>query len=377
MSNGNPIPLNNSSIDLSLFGGVNGLPTSPTQLSVNVILGGTDQALGLSSNGGSEVYFLNIIPANQMTFPLQSQFTLIMIGDRNRVIDNSVPLIYYGGTGKHSITARGTAQILVNSPSLLGSLVETLTAKIEFSSSSGSSTIDNVNAGAGTGTQFVVDAGAVVNITGNYVTGNTVVKASTADALTVNGRLNMSSVVIGPSLTVNALTIGAFGLLDLGKSFLYVDNTGTPFSLIHTYINSGYHINTGTGYGDYNGVTGITSFDVKAHTDHLSIGYYNGALQDPNNPDYIGQKLGPDSNSGNGTGIPLNQILIRPTLTGDLNGDGVDNSYDSNLFNTFGLFSQPTNLGYQAGDLNGDGVVDYKDVNIFNSSGNYNNGVYA
>ena len=72
-----------------------------------------------------------------------------------------------------------------------------------------------------------------------------------------------------------------------------------------------------------------------------------------------------------------NQILIRATLTGDLNGDGTVNSYDTNLFNSFGLFSQTTSLGYQAGDLNGDGVVDSKDVTIFNSAGNYNNEVYS
>ena len=108
----------------------------------------------------------------------------------------------------------------------------------------------------------------------------------------------------------------------------------------------------------------------------MGVGYYNGVLQDPANPDNIGQILGPNSNSGAGTKMPLNQILIRPTLTGDLNGDGVVNAYDVTLFNSFGLFNQPTNLGYQAGDLNGDGIVNAKDVTIFNSAGNFNSGSY-
>ena len=119
-----------------------------------------------------------------------------------------------------------------------------------------------------------------------------------------------------------------------------------------------------------------TTHDI-SNADFMAVGYYNGALQSPTNPDYVGQILGPNSNSGAGTGIPLTQILVRPTLTGDLNGDGVVNSYDVTLFNTFGLFNQPTNLGYQAGDLNGDGVVDSKDVAIFNSAGNFGNGVYS
>ncbi len=109
----------------------------------------------------------------------------------------------------------------------------------------------------------------------------------------------------------------------------------------------------------------------------MSIGYYNGALQNSSNPDYIGQILGANSDSGAGTAMLESKILIRATLTGDLNGDGTVNSYDTGLFNTFGLFSQTTSLGYQAGDLNGDGVVDSKDTTIFNSAGNFGNGVYA
>ena len=368
MSNGNPIPPNNPVTYAAYF-------NSPPQSQVNVILGGTGQTLNIA-NGGS-FNFLNIIPNNSMSFPAQCNLTVTMTGNNNALLDSNVPLTYIGGTGKNSIRTRGTAKVIISSPSSISQIVSFATSQVELTASSGTSTVDNVNAGSGTGTQLIVDSGAIVNVTGNYVSGNTVVTDSTADTLTVNGRLNMSSLTMGPTLTVKTLTIASSGLLDLGKSFLYVDNTFTPFTAIHAYINSGYHINPATGYGDYNGVTGITSFDVKAHTDHLSVGYYNGALQDPNNPDYIGQKLGPNSNSGQGTGIPFSQILIRPTLTGDLNGDGFDNSYDSTLFNTFGLFSQPTALGWQAGDLNGDGIVDSKDVNIFNSSGNYNNGRYS
>ena len=176
--------------------------------------------------------------------------------------------------------------------------------------------------------------------------------------------------------SVKTFTINGNGLLDLQNHHLLVNNASTPFIKVKQYIDAAYNRNVDTGIGDYNGTGGITSSVAKANIDFMGVGYYNGALQNPANPDNIGQILGPDSNSGAGTGIPLTQILVRPTLTGDLNGDGVVNSYDVTLFNSFGLFNQPTNLGYQAGDLNGDGIVNAKDVTIFNSAGNFNNGSY-
>ena len=190
------------------------------------------------------------------------------------------------------------------------------------------------------------------------------------------GQLNVMANGSRSTISVNALTIGANGLIDLQNNFMTVDNTATPFAKVKQYIDAAYNRNIVTGFGDYNGCGWITSSVVKANADFMGVGYYNGALQDPSNPDNVGQILGPNSNSGHGTGIPLNQILIRPTLTGDLNGDGVVNTYDVTLFNSFGLFGQSTNLGYQAGDLNGDGIVNAKDVAIFNSAGNFNNGSY-
>lgn len=186
----------------------------------------------------------------------------------------------------------------------------------------------------------------------------------------------LTSPAIGTTLTVKTLTIGSIGLLDLGSSFLYVDNTLTPFALIHQYINAGYNINLSTHVGDYNGRGGITSGVVKANTSFMGVGYYNGALQNASNPDNVGLILGPNANSGAGTGISQSQILVRPTLTGDINGDGVVNTYDVNLYNSFGLFNMNTNLGYQVGDLNGDGIVNSTDVLILNSAGNFNNGSY-
>lgn len=260
--------------------------------------------------------------------------------------------------------SRTPGTLIVDVPTTMGSLTIGSGGSAEIATTSGTSALGTLTADAAT---VVVDTSSNVDIA----------DTSAVLTFTVNGHVKMTSTAVGPALTVKTLTIGTSGLLDTGKSFLYVDNTATPFSLIHSYINSGYHINPSTGFGDYNGLTGITSFDAKANADYVSVGYYDGALQNSSNPNYIEQILGPDSNSGAGTAMSENQILIRATLTGDLNGDGTVNSYDTNLFNSFGLFSQTTSLGYQAGDLNGDGVVDSKDVTIFNSAGNYNNEVYS
>ena len=191
-----------------------------------------------------------------------------------------------------------------------------------------------------------------------------------------NGNVNLPGNDLHTTSFTGNLSIAPSGLVDVGSNYLLVDNTATPFVKVKQYVDAAYNRNIATGFGDNNGRGGITSSVVKANTDFMSVGYYNGALQNPSDPDNVGQILGPNSNSGRpgGTGIPLTQILVRPTLTGDLNGDGAVDAYDIAIFNSFGLFNQPTNLGYQAGDFNGDGIVNAKDVVIFNSAGNFNGG---
>ena len=229
----------------------------------------------------------------------------------------------------------------------------------------------------GTATFGTVSGVGDFTVGGGTASAQTTIGIFTLKAVAINGNGTLTAAANSTNVnSINALTITSTGLLDLQNRKLLIDNSATPFAKVHQYIDAGYNRNVATGFGDYNGRGGISSSVVKANADFMSVGYYNGALQDPTNPDNVGQILGPNSNSGHGSGIPLSQILVRPTLTGDLNGDGVVNSYDVSLFNSFGLYNQATTLGYQAGDLNGDGVVDSKDVNIFNTAGNFNNGSY-
>ena len=231
----------------------------------------------------------------------------------------------------------------------------------------------------GTGSTFVGSSG------GPAVQLNVPYLNQSAVSLRKSGTLNLPNTGAHGTNSVGTLSIVSKGLLDIGSSYLYLNNTTTPLAKVKQYINASYNLYGATNInapiaGDYTGRGGITSSVARASyaTDLvIGIGYYDGALQDPANPDSIGQILGPSSNSGHGTGIPTNRILVRPTLTGDLNGDGFVNSYDVTLFNTYGLFNNgPTPLGWQAGDLNGDGFVNVKDVVIFNSVGNFNSGSY-
>ena len=251
------------------------------------------------------------------------------------------------GTGGVTKTSNGTLNLTNPAALTLGGL-----------SASGG----NLNIGPATGLVAPLTINTMAISGSATVTLNPTATAATASGVKTN--------------FVKTLTIGANGLLDLQNHFVSVDNTATPFATVKQYIDAAYNRNVVSGIGDYNGRGGITSSVVKANADFMGVGYYDGALQDPANPDNVGQIYGPHRNDPTPVGIPLTQILIRPTLTGDLNGDGLVNTSDVVQFNSYGLFGSPTNLGYQAGDLNGDGKVNATDVTIFNSAGNFNSGSY-
>lgn len=327
-----------------------------------VHLGGPNNAVTLATEDNDEPTSATIDPGtgtgNVITLIKDSTATLAQTGGSHTL-------------NVDTITVGSLSTLLVNNVATIGTLEVNGTAEIDASS-----TLTTVTVGGSATLTFTGTAPTTID---SLTVGGTtnLNAASTINTLDItSGTVNLNQSVIGTSATVTTLSIASTGLLDLGAGFLYVDNTSTSFAMIHDYVNAGYKIDPLTGVGDYTGRGGISSSVVIANADFMGVGYYNGALQNSSNPDYVGQILGRYANSGAGTGISESLILIRPTLTGDINGDGVVTSYDVNLFNTFGLYNMPTTLGYQAGDFNGDGVVDSKDVNIFNSAGNLNNGIY-
>ena len=370
--------------------GPGGMNISGSPYAFNINASGTYQLLGgvLASSGTGR---LTVYPNSLLQ--VSTNATIVGFG----------PFNHTGGTvsfaGTLTIDSFGTAAVQSYNQTGGTFSAKGVVNNGTFGSTNGAASVGAMTGtgflrvGGGTGTALVsadylvqsnvtVDSGGTLNV---GPVGGLVQPMAISGTMTIT---NAATVTLMPTANsaassgvrtnyVKTLNIGSDGSLDLQNHFISVDNTATPFANVHQYIDAAYNRNATTGFGDYSGRGGITSSVVKAHADTMSVGYYDGALQDPSNPNNIGQVLGPNANSGAGTGIPRTQILVRPTLTGDLNGDGVVNSYDVNLFNTFGLFGSPTNLGYQAGDLNGDGVVDAKDVTIFNSAGNFNNGSYS
>ncbi len=286
---------------------------------------------------------------------------------------------YIGFSGKGTLNQSGGTHTIGDTLYIAFNPGSTGIVNLSGGSLTAANTVNNglFNQTGGTSSLGVVRGTGSMNVGGGAGIAEATVDSFAQSTIMIKGggTLTVNPADTHYTNTVKTLTIMPNGLIDLQNHHLLIDNTATPFSKVKQYIDAAYHINA-TGFGDYNGRGGITSSVVKTNLDFMGVGYYNGALQDPTNPDNVGQVLGPDSNSGAGAGIALNQILVRPTLTGDLNGDGVVNAYDVNLFNSFGLYNQATTLGYQAGDLNGDGVVNAKDVTIFNSAGNFNNGQF-
>ncbi len=337
-------------------------------LKVSIISVEPNQALSLLGGFGPTYLMLN---DNILVEFSGYSTTNISIGMGSTLSDFNVQVIYDGGAGSNTLVASGFATLRVNSTSSINQL------------EAHGHAIVNLNAITPIGSlltydQSIVNVNAAAQISHLSATGNAQININTTLTLPDLNASGTSQVVLtthgtGPrtNLNVGLLSLDQKASMDIVDNFLYVDNTKTSFANVKQYWVNGYNLGTWSGT---NG--GITSSLVRTYKDFMGIGYYNGALQDPNNPDNVGQVIGPNSNSGTGTGIALNQILIRPTLIGDLNGDGTVRQYDVNILNSLGFFNQSTTLGWQAGDFNGDGIYDYKDVNIFNSAGNFNNGSY-
>ena len=395
---GGVLDLYNNTITQSSLGTITAGAASRVQLDGNAtIIGGTIAGVDISTTGGTNT----LINVNSSAAINVLGGTTLNLGGPG-FTNNGVVTIDYNSNNisaflnaTNSVTISGTGSVLLkaynNTP--VYAQITSPTNGTTLTNGSGHTIHGNgsINVGGliNNGNILADLAGNTLAITTTGFTNTANLTATNSAFLSISGGalISTGTVTVGDGSTlsfaaapthvadsVKTLTITSTGLVDIQNHFLSIDNTATPFPKVKQYIDAAYNL-SGIA-GDYNGRGGITSSVAKTNVDFMGVGYYNGALQNPANPDYVGQVLGPNANSGAGTGIPQSQILVRPTLTGDLNGDGVVNSYDVNLFNTFGLFNQPTNLGYQAGDLNGDGVVNAKDVTIFNSAGNFNNGSF-
>jgi hypothetical protein len=143
------------------------------------------------------------------------------------------------------------------------------------------------------------------------------------------------------TLTTDSLTIAAAATLDITSSTLAIDFTpgSDPISTIQSYVKTGYKNDTWTGHG-------IVSSNAAADPGLYAVGYVDGNLDA-------------------GTPAAANQILIKNTLAGDANLDGVVNFADllavaQNFNHTLDTHGNP--IDWSDGDFNYDGKVNFADL---------------
>jgi hypothetical protein len=234
--------------------------------------------------------------------------------------------------------------------------------------SGGSAALGSISGNSGTTVLGNVAAGPSVPMTVGSITQNSLTIHNT-------GVLKVSISTNRVTSIVNALTIDAGGLMDLGNKGLLLGNVATPESAVRQYLSNGYNANAATGIGDWNGRGGITSADaIASHNGpspdfRISVGYVNGAYR--NDPLINGPIPGQET-------LGTNRILVRPALYGDLNLDGKVDDTDLAIFSGLGQYNRPNpKFGWLGGDLNHDGKVDDVDLLIFSGTGNYNGPGYG
>jgi hypothetical protein len=167
---------------------------------------------------------------------------------------------------------------------------------------------------------------------------------------TVSIDANGQHVVVTDSLAIAGVSSdsnnpGAAGTIDLHNNALVVHNGDLP--AIQAAIQAGYH------GGDWQG-PGITSSMVAAHTNQMTIAVDFAGNIGLTFTDGAATWFGQTISSTNAS----TDLLVMPTLIGDLNMDGAVNSLD--------YFALTPNLGksemtWGSGDLNGDGDVNALD----------------
>jgi fibronectin-binding autotransporter adhesin len=189
--------------------------------------------------------------------------------------------------------------------------------------------------------------GALVNNGSTAVTGaGTVGPISGAGTLTVGGGAagNILKLATGSGLsTQDGLTIDANSALDIGNNHVII-NYGTnadPIATIRGYLVAGFANKAWNGTSTTGGAINSSAANAS-----YGIGYGDGA-------------------DGIVKGLSSGQILIKYTLYGDLNLDGVVNGTDFGILAAHFGKNAPN---WDEGDLNYDGVVNGTDFGLLASN---------
>ena len=232
---------------------------------------------------------------NSLTVGSGGTAQLVLAGTDTRVVADTVK-VDNGGTVKvvgaaivGTLTVDSGGSALVNAASKIltldnngtsniaaPSIINTLTGggTTEFIGTAGSSTVGAINAPDGT---VKVDSGATVTVF-NASTVNKILVAgianiqgrSTIGTLGITGDVHLNQFILETRVDIGTLTIGApsasasGGLLDIGRSYVYLTSTPAAFTAAQQYWINGYNINSADSQapgllGDWTGRGGITN----------------------------------------------------------------------------------------------------------------------
>jgi len=196
------------------------------------------------------------------------------------------------------------------------------------------------------GAATVGDGTAAATLSAETVSANSLTILRNATVTTTGGKTHTS--VLG-SLTFDGTADAPLGKLDLADGLLAINYTGdSPLEAVRKAINAAY--NSGNWLGN-----GITSSLLAANpAGKFGIGYVeNSAMPVP---------FDSSKPFGDYAGADLTTVLVRYTLIGDVNLDGIINDTDISLItNQIGQ----TGTGWLGGDVFGyDNIVNDSDISL-------------
>ncbi|MCX5683317.1 MAG: PEP-CTERM sorting domain-containing protein, partial [Planctomycetota bacterium] len=248
----------------------------------------------------------------------------------------------------------------------IGGTGQTLTVGSSgISSATGANTIEP-NVALGASQQWTVAAGTLavngnVNLGGNVLTkagsGGLEVRKLLAGSLDIEAGKVTLAVGVADTNTLTALTIAedlggaATAKLDLRDRALAINYTGaSPLADVSDWIRQGYK-----NFAEAWSGNGITSSDAALDKTKVAIGYAeNGNL---------GAKYGPGNPfNGDLTDVDNTTLLVKFTLQGDVDLNGIVNDDDVTILATYYGWA---NMPWWLGDVsNYDGVVNDDDITV-------------
>ncbi len=215
-----------------------------------------------------------------------------------------------------------------------------------YTQTGGTSTIGVLSSPAGT-----ISVGGGISLATMKVTSFNVATMVVAN----NANVSVPTSAIVATQFASSLGISGNGTLDLANNELVV--AATSAANIGTYVSNAYRLNHSIpNVGDWTG-SGITSSLAVARPYVFSVGFADGNTPSGQNS---GIKI-------NGVPIAAGQVLVRPTLVGDINLDGKVDHNDLNQLLSY-RYNTGSAANYTDGDLNYSGTVGPEDINVLLSA---------